>query len=133
MSQRNLAVARKRVRRLKLDGHATPIVFKPEGFEQLDKRCLFTRKMLKLYRQLKRESKSESLTRDQLCRRAAFLSIQVESLECKALRGDPIFNSNSLVVAVNALVSILRTLGLRDRSRVKERSLQAYISKGGSQ
>ena len=129
MSQRNLKVPRKRVRRLKLDGQQTPILFKPEGLEQLDKRCLFARKLLKMYRQFKRESKCDSTAKDQLCRRAAFLSIQVESLECKALRGDESFDSGQLVNATNSLIGVLRLLGLEDRSRVKEVRLSEYISR----
>ncbi len=127
MSQRNLKVPRKRVRRLKLDGQQTPILFQPEGLEQLDKRCLFARKLLKIYRQFRCESKCDSLPKDLLCRRAAFLAIQVESLECKALRGDKSFESGQLVNATNSLIGVLRLLGLEDRSRVKEGGLREYI------
>lgn len=110
----------------KLNGKKVPILYHPQVMEKLDGRYSFTRKMNRIYKLLKKQSKAESIAKDLLCRRAAFLAVQVETLECQALRSAEPVDERKIVYSTNALVAILRRLGFEDRSLPKK-DLSTYI------
>lgn len=100
--------------------------FKPHNIEDLDGRFDGGKSVKQRYRQFKRESNSTSLAKDVLCRRAAFLSVLVESLEVEALTGKK-FHSGNLIQAGKTLFAILKELGLENTAAVPVRPLQRYL------
>jgi len=102
--------------------------FKPHNIEDLDGRFDGGKQVKQRYRQFKRESGSTSLAQDLLCRRAAFLSVMVESLEVEALTGKK-FHSGNLLQAGKTLFAILKALGLENTAAVPRKSaLRKYLA-----
>src|SRR6266566_411557 len=60
-----------------------PASFIPLFWKHLDKRCGIVKEFYSRYRKLKTDSNANSLMLDLLCQRAAFISIQLETLECR--------------------------------------------------
>jgi hypothetical protein len=101
--------------------------FKPHNIEDLDGRFDGGKQVKQRYRQFKRESGSTSLARDLLCRRAAFLSVMVESLEVEALTGKK-FHSGNLLQAGKTLFAILKSLGLENTAAKPLGGLRKYLA-----
>jgi len=102
--------------------------FKPHNIEDLDGRFDGGKQVKQRYRQFKRESGSTSLAQDLLCRRAAFLSVLVESLEVEALTGKK-FHSGNLIQSGKTLFAILKALGLENTTAAPQNTrLQQYLA-----
>jgi hypothetical protein len=101
--------------------------FKPHNIEDLDGRFEGGKQVKQRYRQFRKESGSDSLAQDLLCRRAAFLSVFVESLEVEALTGHK-FHSGNLFQAAKTLFAILKVLGIKDTTALPQKTrLQQYL------
>src|SRR4051812_47898347 len=88
-----------------------PKRFTPKFWQDVDGRLGLKKRVRKRYLQLKEESQSESIQRDLLCQRAAFISIVLETMECSATEsGD--YDGGAYVQGCNALQGILTKLGL---------------------
>lgn len=108
------------IKRKTKQGHkdiALPKKFVPRFWADSDSRISIV-KAIKRRVQLLREHAGggESVQRDLLCQRIAFLSILIESQEVAAVSGGA-FDSGSFVQSVNALLGLLKTVGLDKRIR----------------
>ena len=87
---------RKKSRRL-------PQGFLPHFWDKVDGRLSAKKKIRERYLEIKRDSNANSIQKDQLCQRAAFVSVQIETMECIAAEGGDIERSaealNGKVVA----------------------------------
>src|ERR1700683_3787725 len=87
--------------------------FKPKYLDDYDFRFGAAKKIRAVYRDLKRQADINSVAKDLLARRAAYLSVRIETLEVESLTGGKVKES-ALLQAINGLVGILKQLGLED-------------------
>jgi len=99
--------------------------FKPRFWEDSDGRCSVVKAILQRYELLKSHTASESIQRDMLCQRAAFISIILETQEVKAAEGGDL-DLGVYTQGTNALSGLLKSLGLE--KRLKDISdLKSYL------
>lgn len=104
-----------------------PRKFTPKFWAEVDGRFGAKREILKRYRQLKEDSGADSYQKQLLCQRAAFVSIQLETMEREAADGEP-FDAGVYTQSVNALTGILMKLGLLKKSAVGQ-DLKSYLQR----
>jgi hypothetical protein len=103
-----------------------PTKFKPRFWKDSDSRIHVVRLVRKRYQLLMENCGGhESYQRDLLCQRVAFLSCVIETKEVKAAEGEDL-DLGSYTQMVNALVGLLRILGLEKRLR-NVTDLKAYL------
>lgn len=108
-----------------------PAVFRPRFWEDSDQRCAVVRLIRRRYELLKEHAGgNESFQRDLLCQRLAFVSIILETKEVTAAEGGDL-DLGSYVQAVNALVGLLKTLGLDKRMKTVS-DLKSYLAEKSS-
>lgn len=92
-----------------------PAKFVPRFWKHCDMRLAAVRAVRSRYRTLHEAcGGAESPQRDQLVQRAVFLSVMIETMEVEAAENGKL-DSGSYVQSLNALVGLLRTLGLERR------------------
>jgi len=101
--------------------------FEPHWFQDWNMNQRGPRRIMKFYRQLKAECGCDSLAKDQLCKRAAYWAVVVETLEVQSLENEEL-DPGPLVHASNLLIGILKQLGLRNVGKVKESKLKEYLA-----
>lgn len=128
-----------RKRKLKLKGGrgsydrhkptALPGQFVPRFWHEIDGRLSIKKRIRKLYRQLKEESGADTLAKDILCQRAAFLIISMQTAEVNAIESGELDEAVAAKQAAN-LVNILTKLGLDNQAKPRGTSLKQYVTKG---
>jgi hypothetical protein len=109
--------------------HRKVLGFKELYHEDFDHRYGSARRIRQVYRDLKRQADINSRAKDLLARRAAFLSVKIETLEVQSLTGTKVAES-ALISSINALVGILKQLGLENLSAVNNPSrLEEWLSR----
>src|SRR4051794_7972878 len=63
---------------------AIPKKFTPRFWDQVDGRFAVKKKIRRLYKLLKDHAGADSMQKDLLCQRAAFMAVQLETMECIA-------------------------------------------------
>jgi hypothetical protein len=109
------------------EGSTLPTRFVAQFWEQADSRFAATREIRRRYDLLKADTGCDSYQKDLLCQRAVFVGCQLETMEVAATQTGN-FDAGRYTQMVNALVGLLRSLGLR-RSRQQVESLQTYVAK----
>lgn len=104
-----------------------PERFVPQFWDECDGRIAVVREIRRRVELLKTDTASDSYQKDILCERAIFISCQLETQERQAIEKG-IFDSGRYTQMVNALVGLLRSLGLERRAR-KLDDLQGYIAR----
>jgi hypothetical protein len=102
--------------------------FQYQSLDDLDCRWLGAKKVKLLYKQLLKASGADSPQRDLLCRRAAFLATFLDAQEVQAMKGGDL-DTGILVQAGNALIGILKQLGLDNVAKAKENNLRSHLAK----
>jgi hypothetical protein len=104
--------------------------FKPQFWEELDEDLPITRKLKKLYRRLKDDTASTSAPKSLICQRAAFIAVQLESLEVAAVEKGKL-DVGVYTQSVNALSGLLSKLGLEKKVATTKGGLKAYLRDAG--
>ena len=106
-----------------------PARFTPQFWKEADCRLAVVKEIRRRVDRLKRDVASDSYQKDILCERAIFIACQLETQERIAIeRGT--FDPGRYTQMVNAMVGLLRSLGLERRARRIE-DLQSYVAKQG--
>jgi hypothetical protein len=116
--EKELADIRKKSRRAqKRKGIALSNQFTPRFWDGADSRIAVVRAIRRRYELLKEHAGGdESVQRDLLCQRCAFVSIILETKEVEAAEGAGL-DLGSYVSGINCLNGLLRALGLEKRLR----------------
>lgn len=104
-----------------------PARFKPHFLEDADGRIATVKELRRRIELLKTDTASDSYQKDILCERAVFIACQLETQERAAIEGGE-FHAGTYTQMVNALVGLLRSLGLRRQAKEVE-SLESYAAK----
>jgi len=99
--------------------------FKPRFWADADQRVAVVRLIKRRYEQLKRDTGVDSVQKDLLCQRAAFLSSILETQEVEAAEGEGL-DIGSYTQATNALSGLLLRLGL-DKKVKNVTDLSTYL------
>jgi hypothetical protein len=102
-----------------------PDKFEPRFWDSADGRCSIIKEIRRRYLTLKEDTQSNSYQKDLLCQRAIFISVQLETMERVAAEKGK-FNAGVYTQMVNALVGLLKSLGLERRAK-KVVNLKTYI------
>ena len=103
-----------------------PTKFSPRLWDECDRRIAVVKMIRRRYELLKEHCNGDaSYMRDLLCQRAAFISVVLETNEVQAAEGEP-FESGAYIQATNALLGLLKTLGL-DRHVKSMGDLKTYL------
>ena len=116
--------------RTKKKSRMLPGEFEPRFWDDVDGRLGIKKQVRQRFEQLKRDSGAKSIQKQQLCQRAAFISIQLETIECIAAEGGE-FDHGGYIQAVNALSGLLSKLGLERQAKEKARDLESYLRENG--
>lgn len=100
--------------------------FTPLFWQQADSRLSIVREIRERFDSLKTDTGADSVQKELLCGRAVFLVTWLETQERLALETG-CFDSGPYTQAVNALLGLLRTLGLKRASK-KVTNLREYVS-----
>jgi hypothetical protein len=103
-----------------------PQRFEPQFWSGCDGRLAIVREIRRRYAALKQDAGIDSVQKDLLCQRCVFLTVQLETMELVAAQ-DGKFNAGVYTQMVNALVGLLKCLGLERRAKSIE-SLQSYVT-----
>ena len=90
---------------------SVPGRFQPRFWTDADQRIATVRAIKKRYEILKEHTQADSIQRDLLCQRAAFLACIVEKFEVECAEGEGL-DLGVYTQAVNSLQGLLKTLGL---------------------
>jgi len=104
-----------------------PARFKPNFLDEADGRIATVKELRRRIDLLKVDTASDSYQKDILCQRAVFIACQLETQERAAIEGGE-FHPGTYTQMVNALVGLLRSLGLEKQAKEVE-SLEAYAAK----
>jgi len=107
-----------------------PARFVPQFWGDADGRIAIIREIRRRVDLLKADTASDSYQKDILCERAIFIACQLETQERAAIEKGR-FDAGRYTQMVNALVGLLRSLGL-ERKAKKVDDLRSYVaSKNG--
>jgi hypothetical protein len=102
-----------------------PERFVPQFWNEADGRCAVIKEIRHRYEVLKGDTLADSYQKDLLCQRATFIAIQLETMERVAAEKGQ-FNAGTYTQMVNALIGLLKSLGLERRAK-KVVNLKAYV------
>jgi hypothetical protein len=101
--------------------------FTPRFWEDSDNRIGVVKLIRRRFELLKAHAGGhESMQRDLLCQRCAFVSVILETKEVKAAEGEDL-DLGSYIQGINCLVGLLRALGLEKRIK-SAGDLKAYLN-----
>ncbi|MGD0766824.1 MAG: hypothetical protein ABSB42_01230 [Tepidisphaeraceae bacterium] len=103
-----------------------PTRFTPRFWQDADRRVALVRAIEDRVRRMKDDTGSESYAKEILCERAIFIVSLLETSERDAIEGIRALDVGSYVQSCNALLGILKSLGL-ERQVKKLGSLAAYV------
>lgn len=101
-----------------------PARFVPRFWSDADRRCAVVRQVEERVEALVADCGADSTQRRLLAERAAFIAIQLETAERGAIETGKL-DAGSYVQACNALLGLLKALGLE--KRVAAQGLKAYV------
>jgi len=102
-----------------------PKQFKPRFWEDSDRRCAVVKTIKRRYELLKQDTGADSLQKDLMCQRAAFISVVLETQEVNAAEGQDV-DLGSYIQASNGLIGLLKALGL-NRHQKPVGDLKSYL------
>ena len=105
-----------------------PATFQPQFIDRLDHRNAMVRALEARKKQLMSDTGADSYQKRLLVERAIFLSIILETSEATALETGE-FDVGKYVQGCNALLGLLKHLGLERHQRQAELSLAEYTAK----
>ncbi len=100
--------------------------FKPKFWQEQDNRVAVVKEIRRRVKALKQDTGADSYQKELLCERAVFLALQLETMECDAIRGKKPLDFAVFTQAVNALSGLLTKLGL-DRKVHEAGGLKAFL------
>lgn len=100
--------------------------FVPRFWAHLDNRGGIARTIHRRYLRLKQDTGADTEQLDLICRRAVFISVQLESQEVTAAL-DGKFDAGKYTQMVNALTGLLRALGLKHKGKGDKMTLDGYV------
>jgi hypothetical protein len=103
-----------------------PTRFAPKFWADADRRVALVREIESRVERMKNDTGSESYAKEILCERAIFIVSLLETSERDAIEGIKELDVGSYVQSCNALLGILKSLGL-ERQVKKLGSLAAYV------
>lgn len=106
---------------------ALPKTFKPKFWKDCDKRLAFVRELEQRIERLQQETNADSFAKQILCQRAIFIALRLETME-REVAENGTFDPGPYVQATNALVGLLKTLGLNKKG--ESFRLNDYLKKG---
>jgi hypothetical protein len=104
------------------------IDFKPKYLDDYDFRYGAAKKIRRIYLDLRKQCDINSVAKDLMARRAAYLAVKIETLEVESLTSKGKVSESGLNQAINTLTGILKALGLENLSLVKPDRLKEYLS-----
>jgi hypothetical protein len=102
-----------------------PIQFTPRFWEDADGRSLVVREVKRQLKLLRTHAAVDSIQKELLCQRAAFISLRLQSMEIAATESGE-FDSGVYSNLCNTLLGILKALGL-ERKLAKVLDLKSYV------
>lgn len=122
MKAKRVSIVIPHVKTRKSGSHGRPVnavaiqnAFVPRFLDDLDKRTAVARLIKQRYETLLQHTGTDSFQRELLCKRAIFISLQLETMEVEATQTGK-FDRGPYVQMVNSLVGLLRTLGLENKA-----------------
>lgn len=106
-----------------------PATFDVRFLELADQRTSAMRLVRERFETLSQHAGVDSLQKELLCRRATFLSLQLESIEVRAIEGDEAVDLGKYSVMLNTFLGVLKALGLDKQIPKSLDSLQNYVAK----
>ena len=100
--------------------------FKPKFWQEQDNRVAVVKEIRRRVKALKQDTGADSYQKELLCERAVFLALQLETMECDAIRGKKPLDFAVFTQAVNALSGLLSKLGL-ERKVHEAGGLKAFL------
>jgi len=97
----------------------------PHFLADADSRLSVVRTIRRRIETLKSHCNADSYQKEVLCSRAVFVAVLIETLETKAMQGEP-FEPGSYSQLVNTLTGLLKSLGL-DRKLKRAGDLKSYL------
>jgi hypothetical protein len=105
--------------------------FVPLFWDDADGRCASVKRIKRRLQALREDAQADSVQKEMLCQRATFLALQLEAMERKAAEGETI-SSGVYNQGCNALLGLLRALGLASAKKSKRTSLKDYLQEEGT-
>jgi hypothetical protein len=105
--------------------------FTPLFWVDCDGRCGTVKQIKKRLAALRQDANANSVQKEMLCQRAVFIALQLETMERQAAEGG-VFDSGRYAQSCNALLGMLRALGLRSNRQGRRESLRDYVAEGGA-
>jgi hypothetical protein len=109
-----------------------PQRFRVRFWEDMSGKFANVKKLRKRFEMLKQQTGADSLMKEWLCQRAAFLVVQIESLETAAMESGEIDKEVAAVHTQmgNALKGLLNDLGLERKDIAPTMPLREYAKEG---
>lgn len=105
-----------------------PATFRVKFWKDADQRSLAVKEAKRLVRDLVNDTAADSTQKSLLCERAAFIVLQLQTMECLALEGSPEFQLGVYTQLVNSLTGLLKALGLEKQVSKVIGDLKAYVA-----
>ena len=106
---------------------ALPVRFEPKTLEQADGRYAMVKKLRKKIAEMITSTGADSVQKQILATRAAFIALRLESIESDAGETGE-FDEGAYIQGVNCLKGLLNTLGMENAVTVAD-NLSLYIEK----
>lgn len=126
-------MAAKSVTKKRKQGEKTvevPKTFTPRLWEDADGRIAIVKKIRRLAARYKEDSGADTIMKETLCDRAAFLRVRIESYESEGAAGKAI-PENVLAAMTNTLMGVLKSVGLNKQAS-KSLDLETYLKSKGT-
>jgi hypothetical protein len=107
------------------NGGTLPVRFVPKFWTDADRRVALVREIESRVERMKADANADSYQKEVLAERAVFIVSLLETAERDAIEGVKALDTGSYVQSVNALIGLLRALGLE--RRVKALGLAEYV------
>lgn len=104
-----------------------PERFTPQFWQEADQRLAIVREIRRRVTALKADSGADSAQKQTLCERAVFLALQLETQEREAVENGRI-DLGSYTQGCNALLGLLRALGLQKHAKPVNGDLKTYLT-----
>jgi hypothetical protein len=100
------------------------------AIEDLDHRYDAGRRIHKFYKRLCKEATIDTVARDAIARRAAYLSVLISTMEVESITNSKVgVDSGALCQATNTFLGLLKSLGLHNIVKQEKQRLKPYLSK----
>jgi len=106
--------------------------FVPSFWETVDGRLASVKRIKRRLEALRKDAKVDSNQKQMIAQRAVFLALQLETMEQQAATGGAI-DFGRYSQGCNALLGLLRHLGLNSVSSAKRLSLKEYAAAAGGE